>query len=39
MDGYPPGSRPDPLTTGPYAVISQNHGKPIKVALLGNPTL
>ncbi len=38
MEGYPPGSRPDPLTWGPYAEISQN-GVPIKVPLEGNPTL
>jgi hypothetical protein len=38
MDGYPPGSRPDPITWGPYAEISQN-GDTIKVALEGNPTL
>jgi hypothetical protein len=38
MEGYPPGSRPDPLTWGPYAEISQN-GRPIKVPLEGNPTL
>ncbi|GAA1140017.1 hypothetical protein [Nocardioides aquiterrae] len=38
MEGYP-GSRPDPLTHGPYAVVSQNGGKPIKIALEGNPTL
>ncbi|HEX5087110.1 MAG TPA: hypothetical protein VFV89_04825, partial [Nocardioides sp.] len=39
MDGYPPGSRPDPMTEGPYAVISQNGMKPIKVPLFGNPVL
>jgi hypothetical protein len=39
MDGYPPGTRPDPMTEGPYAVISQNGLKPIKVPLLGNPVL
>lgn len=38
MDGYPPGSRPDPITWGPYAQISQNGGK-IKIPLEGNPTL
>jgi hypothetical protein len=38
MEGYPPGSRPDPITWGPYAEVSQN-GKPIKVPLEGNPTL
>ncbi len=39
MDGYPPGARPDPVTEGPYAVISQNGAKPVKVPLLGNPVL
>ena len=38
MPGYPPGSRPDVVTTGPYVVVSQN-GDPIKVPLAGNPTL
>jgi hypothetical protein len=38
MPGYPPGSRPDPITWGPYAVVSQN-GPPIKIPLAGNPTL
>lgn len=38
MPGYPAGSRPDPLTCGPYAVISQN-GVTTKIPLLGNPTL
>ena len=38
MEGYPPGSRPDPITWGPYAEVSQN-GKPIKIPLEGNPTL
>ncbi len=38
MDGYPPGSRPDPITWGPYAEVSQN-GDTIKIALEGNPTL
>ena len=37
MDGYP-GNRPDPLTHGPYAVISQN-GDKFKIPLEGNPTL
>jgi hypothetical protein len=32
------GALPDPLTTGPYAVISQN-GDNFKIALEGNPTL
>jgi hypothetical protein len=39
MDGYPPGTRPDPMTDGPYAVVSQNGENPIKVPLLGNPVL
>ena len=39
MDGYPPGTRPDPITEGPYAVISQGNGPAIKVPLLGNPVL
>ena len=38
MDGYPPGSRPDPITWGPYAEVSQN-GDTIKIPLEGNPTL
>lgn len=38
MPGYPPGSRPDLITQGPYAVVSQNHDA-VKVALAGNPTL
>ena len=38
MEGYPEGNRPDPLTHGPYAVISQN-GQIIKVPLEGNPLL
>jgi len=38
MEGYP-GNRPDPMTHGPYAVVSQNGGKPVKVPLEGNPTL
>jgi hypothetical protein len=38
MPGYPAGSRPDPVTTGPYAVVSQN-GEPVKIPLAGNPTL
>ena len=33
----PAGSRPDPITWGPYAVISQNGGT-IKIPLEGNPT-
>jgi uncharacterized protein YukE len=39
MPGYPPGSRPDPVTWGPYAVISQNGLPPVKIPLAGNPTL
>jgi hypothetical protein len=39
MDGYPPGTRPDPMTEGPYAVISQNNVPPVKIPLLGNPVL
>jgi hypothetical protein len=39
MPGYPAGSRPDPLTTGPYAVVSQNGAPPVKIPLAGNPTL
>jgi hypothetical protein len=39
MDGYPPGTRPDPLTEGPYVVVSQNGLGPIKIPLLGNPVL
>ena len=38
MEGYLKGNRPDPLTHGPYAVISQNGGI-IKVPLEGNPLL
>jgi hypothetical protein len=39
MPGYPPGSRPDPVTWGPYAIVSQNGVKSIKIPLEGNPTL
>ena len=39
MDGYPPGTRPDPMTQGPYAVVSQNGIPPVKIPLLGNPVL
>ena len=39
MPGYPPGSRPDPVTWGPYAVVSQNGNPPVKIPLAGNPTL
>jgi len=38
MPGYPEGNRPDGLTHGPYAVVSQNGGR-VKVPLAGNPTL
>lgn len=38
MPGYPPGSRPDPVTWGPYAVVSQN-GQTVKIPLAGNPSL
>lgn len=38
MPGYPPGSRPDPLTWGPYVVVSQQ-GRSVKIPLAGNPTL
>jgi hypothetical protein len=38
MPGYGEGARPDPLTSGPYAVVSQN-GIAMKVPLAGNPTL
>jgi hypothetical protein len=38
MPGYPPGSRADPLTWGPYAEVCQN-GVTTKVPLAGNPTL
>jgi len=38
MPGYPDGSRVDPVTLGPYAVVSQN-GVVVKIPLLGNPTL
>jgi uncharacterized protein YukE len=38
MPGYGDGVRPDPLTAGPYAVVSQN-GNVVKVPLAGNPTL
>jgi hypothetical protein len=37
MDGYP-GNRPDPVTHGPYVVVSQN-GTKVKVPLEGNPLL
>jgi hypothetical protein len=39
MPGYSAGNRPDPMTHGPYAVVSQNGGKPVKIPLEGNPTL
>jgi hypothetical protein len=38
MPGYPAGSRPDPLTWGPYVEVSQN-GRTLKLPLAGNPTL
>jgi hypothetical protein len=38
MEGYLEGNRPEALTHGPYAVISQNNVR-IKVPLEGNPTL
>jgi hypothetical protein len=38
MPGYSAGNRPDTLTHAPYAVVSQNGGKPVKVPLEGNPT-
>jgi hypothetical protein len=38
MPGYEAGSRPDPLTYGPYVVVSQN-GAIVKIPLFGNPTL
>jgi hypothetical protein len=38
MEGYLEGNRPDPMTHGPYAVVSQN-GTIIKVPLEGNPLL
>ncbi len=39
MPGYPPHSRPDPVTWGPYAVVSQGGQPPVKIPLAGNPTL
>jgi hypothetical protein len=39
MPGYPPHSRPDPVTWGPYAVVSQGGNPPVKIPLAGNPTL
>ncbi len=39
MAGYPAGSRADPVTLGPYAVVSQGGKSPVKIALAGNPTL
>ena len=35
MDGYPPGTRPDPITEGPYAVISQGNGPPSRCRYSG----
>ena len=37
MQGYLEGNRPDQLTHGPYAVVSQNGGK-IKIPLEGDPS-
>jgi hypothetical protein len=39
MPGYPSDSRANPMTWGPYAVVSQNGKKPVKIPLEGNPTL
>ncbi|MFC7481164.1 WXG100 family type VII secretion target [Luedemannella flava] len=39
MPGYPPHSRPDPMTWGPYVVVSQGGNKPVKIPLDGNPEL
>ena len=39
MDGYPQGSRPDPITEGPYAVVSQGNGRRSRFRCEGNPTL
>lgn len=39
MPGYPSGSRDDPVTWGPYAVVSQNGVRGRKIPLEGNPTL
>jgi hypothetical protein len=36
--GYGEGVRPDPLTAGPYVVVSQN-GMVTKVPLARNPTI
>jgi hypothetical protein len=38
MPGYLTGNRPDPLTHGPYVVVSQN-GVKTKLALAGDPIL
>lgn len=38
MPGYIEGNRPDLVTHGPYAVVSQN-GRTVKIPLEGNPTL
>jgi len=38
MDGYRAGSRAEPVTAGPYVVVSQN-GDRVKIPLAGNPTL
>lgn len=39
MEGYVDGNRPDALTHGPYAVVSQNGAEPIHIPLLGNGLL
>ena len=33
------GNRPDPVTHGPYAVISQNGAEPLHIPLHGNVLL
>jgi hypothetical protein len=38
MPGYAAGNRPEPVTHGPYVIVSENGGK-LRVALAGNPTL
>jgi hypothetical protein len=38
MPGYPAGNRPEPVTHGPYVVVSE-YGDKLRVALAGNPTL
>jgi hypothetical protein len=39
MTGYAKGSRPDEITTGPYAVVSGGRGGKTKIPLAGNPVL